>query len=100
MVDPKMAPLGTTIRRLSGVSNWVVNRSISTTFPVTPATETTSPTLKGRKISSIAPAEKLPRVPCSARPMAKPAAARIAAKLATEIPNTLSTASPPRTSTP
>ena len=43
---------------------------ISFTFPRVPATSTRSPTLKGRKTSSMTPAAKLERVPCMARPTA------------------------------
>ena len=56
----------------------VVNSPISRTEPDTLAASTQSPTLKGRRNSSISPAATFDNVPCSARPMARPAAPRTA----------------------
>jgi hypothetical protein len=67
---------------------------MASTTPSTPATFTWSPTLKGRKMSSMTPDAKLVSVPCSARPMARPAAAMRPAKLMVCTPKTPKQATP------
>ncbi len=74
MVAPRMAPLGTSTRWLSGVASWVWKMVAFSTVPVWPATLTMSPTVKGRRIMSTTPAAMLDRESLRARPTARPAA--------------------------
>ena len=74
MLDDQMAEFGTLINTLSKVSIIVVNKPISRTDPDMPAASIQSPILNGRKNTSIRPAATLDKVPCNAKPIAKPAA--------------------------
>jgi len=64
----------------------VTNMPISSTVPVTPPAVMKSPTLNGRKTCRNTPAAKLLSMPLQAAPMATPAPARRAAKLAVWMP--------------
>jgi len=77
----------------------VVKTPISSVTPRVPATSTRSPTLNGRKISSITPAEKLDNVPWRARPIARPAAPSTATAEAVGMPKMPRTATPTKAST-
>ncbi len=64
---------------------------MSLTVPIMPLMITKSPTLIGRKKISITPAATFDSVPCSARPMARPAAPMIATTLVVRTPNEFNT---------
>lgn len=78
---------------------WVFDRLASSvkfrlmflTVPISPATSTKSPFLIGRKKMIITPAATLDRVPCRARPMARPAAPMTATTLVVCTPKVFST---------
>jgi len=50
---------------------------MSSTYPSTPSITTSSPILNGLKIKIKSPPAKLDKLPCSARPIAIPAAPNI-----------------------
>ncbi|MNE72677.1 hypothetical protein D3C80_1686380 [compost metagenome] len=75
-----MAEFGTTTILLSPEVRVVVNSWTDCTTPLVPATSMNSPALMGRKMISRKPAAKLESEPCSARPMARPAAPIMATK--------------------
>jgi len=64
----------------------VANSPISSTFPVTPAAEITSPTLKGRSTTRNAPAAKFASKPPQPAPMATPTPATRAANVVVSTP--------------
>ena len=59
----------------------VVKTPMSSTTPTLSTIFTLSPSSKGRKKSSITPLAKFERLPCMARPTARPAEARMATRL-------------------
>ena len=69
----------------------MVNSPTSTTVPMVAPTSTFSPTRNGRSTSSMMPAAMLDSVPCSARPMARPAAPSAAMMDVVFTPNCAST---------
>src|SRR5690606_20556648 len=70
----------------------VVNNPMSSTVPPVPPMSTASPRRNGRSMSTMMPAATLARVPCSARPIARPAAPSSATMLVVCTPKRLSTA--------
>ena len=78
IVPPITAEFGRMMRLLSGVVRIVEKTCTSSTEPATPPTSTNSPALKGRKRISMTPDAKLDSEPCSAKPIARPAAPTIA----------------------
>ena len=72
------AAFGTTMATLSSELSVVVKMLIASTTAVTPAASMRSPFRNGRKTRSMTPAAKLAKVPCRAKPTARPAAARTA----------------------
>ena len=79
-------PLGIIISLLERPISFVVKISISFTTPTSPWASIKSPILIGLKIIIKTPPAKLPREPCKASPIAKPAAASTAAKEVVPMP--------------
>ena len=92
MMPEKMTELGVATNSPSSVTSSVWNRPISCTVPVMAPVVILSATRNGRSNSSITPDATLDRVPCSARPMARPAAPRSAINDVVCTPNWPSTA--------
>ena len=82
-----MVEFGIEIKILSKVSIFVVNNPTSFTIPDEPAISTQSPVSNGRRISNITPAATFDKVPCRARPIARPAAPSTAIIEVVWIPN-------------
>ena len=73
-------PFGITTSLLSKVNKCVYKISIRCTVPLCPIPIITSPTWKGLNNRIKTPPAKLDREPCKARPIANPAAPKIAKK--------------------
>ncbi len=87
MLSPDSLALGTMMILLSGVLSVVVKTWISSTTPATPAPSIKSPTLNGRKMIIRKPAAKFASEPCKARPIARPAAPKMAMNEVVWIPS-------------
>lgn len=74
------------IRLLSPLRSTVWKIRIESTVPATPCASIQSPTLNGRNSRISTPPAKLARLPCRARPMARPAAPMAATKLVVWMP--------------
>ncbi|MNY34569.1 hypothetical protein D3C86_1689190 [compost metagenome] len=88
---PQSLPLGTRRQTPSKVVSSVMNSPVSRTVPATPWASMYWPTRNGRSSTSMIPAAIFWSVPCSARPMARPAAPSMAMMLAVCTPNCDST---------
>jgi hypothetical protein len=78
MGEVESEPLGMITVLFSPVSNMVSNILMAATVPVKPWVEMVLPTWKGLKTKRRIPPAKLARLPCSAKPMASPAAPKMA----------------------
>ena len=91
IVLPQTCALGMMICTLPMLASSVKFRLIDLTVPIWSLIWTKSPSLMGRKMIIITPAATFDRVPCSARPMARPAAPMTATIEVVWMPNVLST---------
>ena len=94
----KTSRFGTVITRLSGLLMTVLKIPTVSTVPATPAASTASPSLKGRKNTSMTPEATFASESRSAKPIARPAVLKITRKFVVGTPNAATAVSATSTS--